>query len=80
MRPNELSTVFNMTNESEAGQFMVKIVDFDEHNRTAMPDVDAPSDLTKFGISSERHEAYEKLWNGLVYFGVVANTAMWLYL
>ena len=59
---------------------MLKMIDFDEANRTAMPDVPAPSDLQKFSISPERHEAYEKLWKGLTYCGILANTAMWLYL
>ena len=80
VHPDELSPVFNMVNEEEASKFMVKAIDFDEDNRTPMPDVDAPSTLTNFVISPERHEAYEKLWNTAVYLGVVANTAMWLYI
>jgi len=39
-----------MSNEEEAGKFMVKMVDFDEANRTAMPDVESPSELVKFII------------------------------
>ena len=77
---DELAVVFNLNNEEEASKYMVKVVDFDEDNRTAMPDVDAPSDIAKFTIPAERHEAYEKLWNSAVYLGVLANTAMWLYL
>lgn len=45
-----------------------------------MPDIDAPSDLTNFTNVPARHEAYEKLWNTAVYLGVIANTAMWLYI
>ena len=37
--PEELSVLLNMNNEEEASKFMVKMVDFDELNRTAMPDV-----------------------------------------
>lgn len=37
--PEELSVLLNMSNEEEASAFMVKMVDFDELNRTAMPDV-----------------------------------------
>jgi len=59
---------------------MLKAVDFDPAARTPMPDVPAPEELATFGISAERHEAYETLWNGMTYFGVVANTAFWLYL
>ena len=77
---DELSIIFKMNNEEEASKFMLKVVDFDEDNRSAMPDIDAPSDIAKFVIPSERHEAYEKLWNSAIYLGVLANTAMWLYL
>ena len=70
----------NLPNEKEASTFMLKSIDFDEANRTHMPDVQSPTELTKFIIPPERHEAYEKLWNSMVYFGVVANTVMWLYL
>ena len=59
---------------------MLKAVDFDEQNRTAMPDVDSPTGLSKFVISPERHEAYYKLWNAATYLGVVANTWVWLYM
>ena len=60
---------------------MLKVVDFDENARTVFPDVVSKEDLaTKLGIPAERHEAYEKLWNTITYFGVIANTAVWLYL
>ena len=45
-----------------------------------MPDVPSSEDLQNFGISAERHRAYEDMWNGLTYVGVLANAAMWLYL
>jgi hypothetical protein len=37
--PEEMAVLLKMNNEEEASQFMVKAVDFDEMNRTAMPDV-----------------------------------------
>lgn len=78
--PEELATLMKMSNEDEASKFMVKMVDFDELNRTAMPDVQSPSELSTFVIPAERHEAYLKLWNCALYLGVVANTWVWLYL
>ena len=59
---------------------MLKAVDMDPETRTPMPDVPSSEELTQFGISSERHHAYEKMWNTFTYFGVLANTAFWLYL
>ena len=78
--PEELAITFKMNNEDEASKFMLKMIDYDEDNRTAMPDVPSPKELSKFDIAPERHEAYEKLWNSAIYLGVVANTVMWLYL
>ena len=81
VRPEELALLARLTNEEEASKFMLKVVDFDPEARTTFPDVTSKEDLAeKLGIPAERHEAYEKLWNGLTYFGVVANTAVWLYL
>lgn len=77
--PEELAVISQLPNE-EAQTFMLKAIDFDTEARTAMPDVPSAEELTKFHISPERHEAYEKLWNAFTYFGVVANTAFWLYL
>ena len=77
--PEEIATISQLPNE-ESKTFMLKAIDFDPAARTPMPDVPAPEDISKFGISSERHEAYESLWNAFTYFGVVANTAFWLYL
>ena len=37
--PEEMAALLKMPNEEEASKFMVKMVDFDEKNRTAMPDV-----------------------------------------
>ena len=59
---------------------MVKAIDFDTDAPTAMPDVDTPETLTKFTIAPERHAAYERLWNGMTYGGVLANVFVWLYL
>lgn len=59
---------------------MVKAIDLDKDNRTAMPDVPSIVELTKFVIPSERHAAYQTMWASLTYFGVVSNAVMWLYL
>ena len=78
--PEELAVVINLPNDDQASQFILRAVDFDLEAVTPMPDVENSKTLTKFTISPERHEAYEKLWNSLTYFGVLANTAVWLYL
>lgn len=69
-----------MPNEEEAATFMLKSIDFDEDNRTPMPDVVSPKEVANFVNKPERHEAYEKMWNAMIYFGVVANTWVWLYM
>mmetsp|Transcript_9716 Transcript_9716/g.14800 ORF Transcript_9716/g.14800 Transcript_9716/m.14800 type:complete len:253 (-) Transcript_9716:106-864(-) len=78
--PEELSVVFQLGNEVEGSQFMLKAVDMEDEARTPMPDVPSKADLQKFTISPERHHAYMGLWNTMIYMGVMANTAMWLYL
>jgi cytochrome oxidase assembly protein ShyY1 len=77
--PEEISALSQLPNK-ESRTFMLKAVDFDMEIRTPMPDVVSAEELSKFGISPERHAAYESLWNGVTYFGVLANTAFWLYL
>ena len=79
VRPEEISAMCQLPNE-DAKQFMVKAVDFDPAARTVHPVVDSPAELTSFGIPQERHAAYESLWTYLSYAGIVANTAVWLYL
>jgi hypothetical protein len=59
---------------------MLKAIDFDPEARTPMPDVPSAEDLCQFTIKPESHKAYEQLWNSFTYLGVLANTAMWLYL
>ena len=78
--PEELALMTAMPNESEAGVFMLKAVDFDTEAPTALPDAESPKDLQTFAIAPERHAAYASLWNYMTYLGVVANTAVWLYL
>ena len=59
---------------------MLQAVDFDPATPTSMPDVPSIASLQKFGNTPERHEAYEVMWNGITYLGVLANAAFWLYL
>ena len=81
VKPEEQAVLARLGNETEASQFMLKAVDFEPEARTTFPDVVSKEDLShKLGIPAERHEAYEKLWKGVTYFGVIANTAVWLYL
>lgn len=80
IRPEELAVVDRLDNETEASQFMLRAIDFDENARSVHPTVPSPSELQKFVNPPERHEAYASLWNTFTYLGVVANTAMWLYL
>ena len=78
--PEELALLFSFSNQDEAGQFMLKQVDLDPDARTPQPDVPSVVELTNFGISPERHQAYETMWNAVTYFGVLSNAAMWLLL
>lgn len=59
---------------------MLKSIDFNESSRTPMPDVISPRELSRYDLSPERHEAYKTFWNSITYAGVLANTAMWLYI
>ena len=78
--PEQMAVMNQLTNETEASQFMVKAIDLDPMSRTTFPTVPTTAELTNLGIPAARHQAYETMWNSLAYFGVVANTAMWLYL
>ena len=59
---------------------MVKAVDFDEDVRTLHPTVDSAVELRTWVNPVQRHAAYEFMWNSLTYLGVLANTALWLYI
>ena len=56
--PEELALMAALPNESEAGAFMLKAVDFDTEAPTALPDAESPKDLQTYAISPERHGAY----------------------
>lgn len=71
--------VNTLNNEKEVSKFMLKAVDLDHEVRTLHPTVDSKQELQEWVIPPKRHAAYEFMWNSLIYFGVVANTAMWLY-
>ena len=75
-----MATMSQMPNQEEAGQFMLKIVDLNEEAKTPLPEAEDAKSLTSFTIAPERHEAYANFWDTLTYVGVVANTAIWLYL
>lgn len=74
-----LSLMSKLPNQEDAGKVMLHQVDFDPEVRQILPDVPTPEKLTEWPISADRHTAYEQMWRGLTYVGVLANTAMWLY-
>ena len=58
---------------------MLHMIDFDDERRQVLPTVPTQSELTRFIISPERHQAYEMMWRMMAFSGVLANTALWLY-
>jgi len=78
--PKELAIVNDLSNETEASQFMLRAMDLDPNTRSVHPTVPSIVETTNFLIPAERHDAYAFMWNSLTYCGVVANAAMWLYL
>ena len=59
---------------------MLHQIDFDEDKRQVLPTVPTTGELTHFKISPERHAAYESLWKLATFVGVLANTAVWIYI
>ncbi len=79
VKPDELALMAKLPNE-ESSKVMLHMVDFDPEVRQVLPDIPTSTSLiSKWPISPERHAAYEQMWRGLTYVGVLANTAMWLY-
>ena len=80
VKPSDLAIMATLPNEEEASQVMLHMVDFDPEVRQVLPTIPTTDELLEFPISPERHNAYEMMWRGLSFAGVIANTAMWLYL
>ena len=78
--PYDLAVVDQLPNLQEASQFMLHQVDFDEDRKQVLPSLPSAKDLQNFHSSPERHAAYESMWRMMTFAGVVANTAMWLYI
>lgn len=78
--PYDISLVTQMKNRDEASQFMLMQIDTNDEYRQILPTVPNKKDLTEWTkISPARHEAYANMWKYLVFGGVFANTALWLY-
>ena len=78
--PYDLACVMQIPNFEESTQFMLHMVDMDAERRQVLPSCPDKGDLTTWRLSQERHRAYSTMWTGLAYAGVLANTALWLYL
>ena len=57
---------------------MLHQVDFDEDARQLLPSCPSVEELCQFRTSAERHGAYENLWRGVTYAGILFNTALWI--
>ena len=78
--PYDFALIDSLANREEASQMMLHQIDFDDDHKQLLPSLPSTSDLGKFRVSAERHAAYESLWRLLTFTGVVANTAVWLYI
>jgi len=79
VHPEELSLLAQLPNQQESSQMMLHMIDLEEERRQLLPTVPSKKELTSFVINPERHAAYEMLWRGLAFTGVLANTALWIY-
>lgn len=80
VKPAECAMMMQLHNEEEASKMMLHIVDFEPDRRQLLPSVPSTEDLTQFKIAPERHQAYEFIWRSAAFAGILANTALWLYL
>ena len=79
VNPSDFTLIDQLNNAEESSAMMLAMIDTDEEKRQILPTLPTTAELLEFRVSSERHGAYEALWNGLSFAGVVANTAIWLY-
>ena len=77
--PSDLSLVAQMKNLEESSKFMLLQIDTDEQARQILPTAPLSSDLSKWRVKPERHEAYAAMWKYLTFTGIFANTALWVY-
>lgn len=79
VNPYDFSLITQMKNQDEAAKFMLLQIDTNPNARQILPTAPTQTDLTKWRIQPERHEAYAALWKYLTFTGIFANTALWLY-
>lgn len=76
--PYDFALIDQLANEEEASQFMLRMFDEDEDARQVLPTIPTKKEFMTWGVSPERHEAYENMWRALAFTGVLANAAVWL--
>ncbi len=79
VHPYDFSLLSQMPNIDESSAFMLQQVDTDPDTRQILPNLPQLSDLVKWKISTDRHEAYSSMWKYMTFIGVFANTTLWLY-
>lgn len=79
-KPDEIAAVMYLPNKNVASQFVVKQIEFNPVNKSALPVVLNISDLARYPISEESNAKYAEFWNTLTFLNIFSNLFVWIYL
>jgi cytochrome oxidase assembly protein ShyY1 len=80
LKPEEVATVMYLPNKNVASQFVVKQIEYNPVNKSALPVVLNIADLGNFAISEQTNAKYAEFWNTLTFLNIFSNLFVWIYL
>jgi len=78
--PEELATYMFLPNREVSSQFVVKQLEFNPINKSALPVVLNVNNLANFPISVEANQRYATFWKLFTFANIFSNMMIWIYL
>ena len=79
LRPDEIAAFLTLPNRDLTSQFVIKQLEFNPINKSAVPAVLNVNSLGHFPISATTNGEYANLWKALTFFNIFTNMLVWVY-
>jgi cytochrome oxidase assembly protein ShyY1 len=79
LKPEEISTFLTLPNRQVSSKFVIKQLEFNPINKSALPVVFNVENLGHFPISATTNGQYANLWKALTFFNIFTNMLVWVY-
>ncbi len=78
--PDLIAGCLELPNKEDSGKGLLKIVNFQNEHKNALPVLPTPNHFLYWYITPERHGAYSTFWFTVTVMNLMTNVYVWVFL